>query len=98
LETYQALLSLVAHTRFEPPLSLDGREIMLSDIAFTFGALEKDVTVTDHFLEPYLVRFKFPPHRATAVSCHDFIFDGYKIQIRSWHLEDNAEQVTMKTD
>jgi hypothetical protein len=60
------------------------------------GALEDDVTVTDHFPEPFFVRFTFPHHRADAVALHDFDFEGYKVQVRPWRLEDNADHVGLQ--
>jgi hypothetical protein len=91
-----ALLSLAAYGRFERPPARDVLALMVRVVAFTFGALEEDVAVTEHFPEPFLIRFKYPHHRAAAMSRHDFSFDGHKIQVRPWRLEDNAEQVTMR--
>jgi phage terminase large subunit-like protein len=62
----------------------------------TFGALQGDITITEHFPEPYMVRFIYPHHRANAVARHDFLFEGLKVQVRPWRLEDNAEQVNMR--
>jgi hypothetical protein len=91
-----ALLSRVAYARFERPPARDALQIMGRAIASTFGALNDDITITEHFPEPFLIRFKYPHHREATVSRHDFIFDDYKIHVRPWRLEDNAEQVTMR--
>jgi hypothetical protein len=91
-----ALLSLAAYGHFERPPARDALALMVHAVAFTFGALEENVTITEHFPEPFPIRFKYPHHRAAAVSRHDFTFDGHKIQVRPWHLEDNAKLVTMR--
>jgi hypothetical protein len=91
-----ALLSLAAYARFEWPPAWDAIQIMGRAIASTFGTLDDDITVTEHFPKPFLIRFKYPHHRAAAVSRHDFVFDDFKIRVRPWRLEDNAEQVTMR--
>jgi hypothetical protein len=90
------MLSSVAYAWFEREPSRDPRGALTRAIALTFGALQEDVTVTEHYPEPFLVRFKFPHHRAAAVSHHDFLFEGLKVQVRPWRLEDNAEQVSMQ--
>ncbi|KAK1668873.1 hypothetical protein QYE76_057032 [Lolium multiflorum] len=38
----------------------------------------------------------FPHHQADIVSRHDFFFEGLKIQVHPWRLEDNAEQVNLR--
>jgi hypothetical protein len=90
------MLSSAAYAWFEREPSRDPRGALTRAIALTFGALQEDVTVTEHYPEPFLVRFKFPHHRAAVVSRHDFVFEGLKVQVRPWRLEDNAEQVSMQ--
>jgi hypothetical protein len=86
-----ALLSLTSYTRFERPPAWDAIQIMGRAIASTFGALDDDITMTEHFPEPFLTRFKYPHHRVAAVSRHDFVFDDFKIHVRPWRLKDNAD-------
>lgn len=81
------LLSRAAYAWFDRPPSRDVRITLRRALASTVGALEDDVLVTDHFPEPFFVRFTFPHHRADAVARHDFDFEGYKVQVRPWRLE-----------
>lgn len=89
------LLSKAAYVWFERPPARDAKALMERVIASTFAALPDDFCVTEHYPEPFLVRFVYPHHRADAVSRHDFTFEGLKIQVRAWRLEDNAEQVNL---
>jgi hypothetical protein len=73
----------------------EAKDLMHRAICTTFSALPDDVCVTEHFPEPYLVRFIFPHHRSLAVTKHDFLFGEHKIQVRPWRLEDHAEQVEL---
>jgi hypothetical protein len=70
--------------------------IMARAIATISGALPEDFNVTDHFPEPFMVWFIYPHHRTTAVLCQEFTFEGHRIHIRPWRLEDGAEQVTLR--
>jgi hypothetical protein len=90
------MLSSAAYAWFEREPSRDPRGALSRAIALTFSALQEDITVTEHYPEPFLVRFKFPHHCAVAVSRHDFLFEGSKVQVQPWRLEDNAEQVSMQ--
>ncbi|KAK1644643.1 hypothetical protein QYE76_062448 [Lolium multiflorum] len=87
------LLTSVAYARFDHEPLRDAKALMKHAICYTFGTLEEAFTVTEHFPEPYLVRFIFLHNREAAVSRHNFTFEGHKIQIRRWRLEDNADQV-----
>jgi hypothetical protein len=91
-----ALLSSAAYAWFDQPPARDERATLARALATTFGALLGDVTVTEHNPEPFLVRFKYPHHYSNAVSRHDFLFEGLKVQVQPWRLEDNAEQVTLR--
>jgi hypothetical protein len=48
---------------------------MARRIASTVGALLEDVIVSEHFLELFLVRFKYSHYHFAAVSGHDFLFE-----------------------
>jgi hypothetical protein len=54
------------------------------------------ICVTEHFPEPFLARFIYPHHRNDLVGRHDFPFEGLRVQVRPWRLEDNAEQVYLR--
>jgi hypothetical protein len=90
------LLSNAAYAWFDRDPARDAQATLLRAISTTVGALPEDVTVSEHFPEPFLIRFKYPHHRNAAVSRHDFPFEGLKVQVRPWRLEDNAEQVNMR--
>jgi hypothetical protein len=90
------LLSNAAYARFERAPGRDAMGIMARAIATISGALPEDFNVTDHFPEPFMVRFIYPHHRTTAVSRQEFTFEGHRIHIRPWRLEDGAEQVTLR--
>lgn len=90
------LLSSPAYARFDREPARDAKAILKRAICSTFGALDEAVTITEHFPEPYLVRFIFPHIRAAAVARHSFLFEGHKKQIRPWRLEDNADQVELR--
>jgi hypothetical protein len=90
------LLSTAAYARFDREPARDAKAILKRAICSTFAALDEAVTITEHFPEPYLVRFIFPHHRAAAVARHSFPFEGHTIQIRPWRLEDNADQVELR--
>lgn len=90
------LLSTAAYARFVREPERGAKALMKKAICNTFGALDKAVAITDHFPEPYLVRFIFPHHRAAAVARQDFSFEGHRIQIRPWRLEDNADHVDLR--
>jgi hypothetical protein len=90
------LLSNAAYARFERAPGRDAMGIMARAIATISGALPEDLNVTDHFPEPFMVRFIYPHHRTTAVSRQEFNFKGHRIHIRPWRLEDGAEQVTLR--
>jgi hypothetical protein len=90
------LLSNAAYARFERAPGWDAMGIMACAIATISGALPEDFNVTDHFPEPFMVRFIYPHHRTTAVSRQEFTFEGHRIHIRPWRLEDGAEQVTLR--
>lgn len=90
------LLTGAAYAWFDRPPARDTKATMERALLATFGALKDDISVTEHFPEPYLVRFIYPHHCANAVACHDLYFEGLKIQVRSWRLEDNADQVNLR--
>jgi hypothetical protein len=75
------LLSSAAYARFDREPTRDAKAIIKRAICSTFGALDEAVTITEHFPEPYLVRFIFPHIRAATVARHSFLFEGHKIQI-----------------
>jgi hypothetical protein len=92
------LLTNAAYARFERSPGMGYREdrrLMLRALCSTFSALEKDICVTDHYPEPYMVRFIHPHHRNAAVARRDFDFEGHRIHVRPWRWEENAEQVNM---
>ncbi|KAM0906887.1 hypothetical protein ACQ4PT_016484 [Festuca glaucescens] len=76
------VLEWIGRREFDREPLRDAKATMKRAICCTFGALDEAVTVTEHFPEPYLVRFIFPHNREAAVSRHDFTFEGHKIQIR----------------
>jgi hypothetical protein len=69
--------------------------IMTHAIVTISGVLPEDFSITDHFREPFLVRFIYPHHRTTVISRQEFPFEGHRIHIRPWRLEDGAEQVNL---
>jgi hypothetical protein len=92
------LLTGAAYAWFDRPPSCDAKEamaIMHNAIYSTFSALPDDICITEHYPEPYLVRFIRPHHRSLAVTRHDFLFSGLRIQVRPWRLEDHAEQIDL---
>lgn len=91
-----SLLSRAAYIWFDRPPARDAKATMERVISVKFGALEGDFSLTEHYHEPFLVRFMYPHHRAAAVSLHDFPFEGHNIQVRPWRLEANAEQVNLR--
>ncbi|KAM0838877.1 hypothetical protein ACQ4PT_060691 [Festuca glaucescens] len=91
-----ALLTKAAYVWCERPPTHNAKATMERAIKATIGALHDDFRITEHFPEPYLVRFVYPHHRDDAVSLHDFAFEGLKIQVRPWRFEDNAEQVNLR--
>jgi hypothetical protein len=91
-----ALLSGAAYAWFDRPPARDEMATLQRAICSTFGALKDDVVITEHYPEPFLVRFKFSHHRANAVARHDFDFEQLRVQVRPWRLEDNADQVSFR--
>jgi hypothetical protein len=90
----QLLGDTVGHALSAP--SRNTKSTMARAVTSTIGALLEDVIVSEHFLKPFLVHFKYSHHRFAAVSSHDFLFEGLKIQVRPWLLGDNAEQLTLQ--
>lgn len=91
-----SLLSKAAYVWFDRPPARDAKATMERAISSTFGVLRDDFCVTEHYPEPFLVRFMYPHHSAAATSSHDFLFEGHKIQVRAWRLEANADQVNLQ--
>lgn len=91
-----ALLTKAAFAWFDRPPASDAKAILEHALASTFGALKNDICVTEHYPEPFLVRFVYPHHRVNAVLRHDFDFEGHRIQVRPWRLEANADQVNFQ--
>jgi hypothetical protein len=86
-EATKLLTGGAAYAWFDRPPARDTKATMERALLATFGALKDDISVTEHFPEPYLVRFIYPHHCANAVACHDLYFEGLKIQVRSWRLK-----------
>uniref|UniRef100_A0ACD5UMP9 Uncharacterized protein n=1 Tax=Avena sativa TaxID=4498 RepID=A0ACD5UMP9_AVESA len=77
--------------------SCAGRQgLMVRALAAHCTALQSDIAVSEHFPEPFLARFIHQHHCHEAVTSHDFLFEGLKVQVRPWRLEDHAEQVDMQ--
>jgi hypothetical protein len=91
-----SLLNGAAYAWFDRPPAREEKATLLRALCSTFGALDDDITITEHFPEPFLVRFKYPHHRANAVNRHDFDFQQLRVLVRPWRLEDNADQVTLR--
>jgi hypothetical protein len=91
-----ALLASAAYARFDTEPAHGAKALLKRAICSTFGALDETVIVTDHYPEPFLVRFIFPHIRAAAVARHSFLFEGHMIQVRPWWLKDNADQVELR--
>jgi hypothetical protein len=92
------LLTGAAYVWFDRPPACDAREAMATmhnAICTTFSALPDDVCITEHYPEPYLVRFIHPHNRSLAVTRHDFPFNGLRIQVRPRRLKDHADQVDL---
>jgi hypothetical protein len=62
------LLTNAAYARFERAPGRDALGIMARAIAAVSGALPEDLCITEHFPEPFLIRFIHPHHRTTAVT------------------------------
>jgi hypothetical protein len=93
------LLTGAAYAWFDRTSSLSAKDAMAllhQAICAKVSALPDDVCVTEHFPEPFLVRFIHPHHRSLAVSSHDLPYGEHKIQVRPWRLEDHAEQVDLR--
>jgi hypothetical protein len=54
----------------------------------------EDVCNMEHCPEPFLVRFIHPHHHVAGVA-HHFLYDGHKVKVRPWRMEDNAKQVDL---
>lgn len=68
---------------------------MVSAITSTFGVLPGDVMITEHYPEAFMLRFIHPHSCALAVGRHDFFFEGLKVHVRPWRLEENAEHIDL---
>lgn len=90
-----SLINCAAYARFDRPPARDARAIMERAICST-GVLKEAVQVTEHYPEPFLLRFVFPHNCADVVGRHEFFYNEHKIHVRPWRLEDNAEQVNMR--
>lgn len=90
------LLTNAAYAWFDRPPERDEKDALLRALAATAGAATEDITITEHYPEPFFVRFKYPHHRDSVVSRHSFPFGTLRVQVRPWRLEDNAEQVDLK--
>jgi hypothetical protein len=94
-EEAAAMLTCAAYARFERPPARDAKDTMLRAIC-SLGVLKEAIQVTEHFPEPFLLRFIFPHNCAAVVNRHEFFFNDLKVHVRPWRLEDNADQVTME--